>query len=399
MTDNLVHLLFKYASISAAVLVSLYAGLLGLLTTSSFQAHVVYLHKIQMTWFKDLDVPETFGFLRNQATTFSIKSSTGGTLYAWHIIPVELYRQHEPDLIAEPSGFVLDITSRLAFKLLRDDPDARLIIHMHGAAGTVGSGYRVPNYRALSAGQPNKIHVLTFDYGGFGRSRGTPTERGVCLDAIAVVDWATKVAGISPSRILIFGQSLGTAVSLAVSEHFALQAPPVVFAGAVLVAPFVDVAMLVATYRVAGTIPILSPLARFPVLFKYLSTFIQDKWLTKDRIAEYIRANEANGKKYRLTLIHAEDDYDVPWHHTEVVFWHAVNATVPRGISYDELEEVKYKSKTDLGAAGSVMEWRTEIGVIREEILKTGLHDVVMGNPVITMAVMRIFAAADPSFK
>lgn len=399
MTDNMVHLLFKYASISAAVLVGLYAGLLGLLTTSSFQAHVVYLHKIQMTWFKDVDVPETFGFLLNQATPFSINSSTGGTLYAWHIIPVELYREHEPDLIAEPSGFVSDIKSRLAFKLLRDDPDARLIIHMHGAAGTVGSGYRVPNYRVLSAGQPNKIHVLTFDYGGFGRSRGTPTERGVCLDAIAVVDWATKVAGVPSSRILIFGQSLGTAVSLAVSEHFALQAPPVVFAGTVLVAPFVDVAMLVATYRVAGTIPILSPLARFPVLFKYLSTFIQDKWLTKDRIAEYIRANEANGEKYRLTLIHAEDDYDIPWHHTEVVFWHAVNATVPRGISYDELEQVKCKSKTDLGAAGSVMEWRTENGVIREEVLKTGLHDVVMGNPVITMAVMRIFAAADPSFK
>jgi len=98
-------------------------------------------------------------------------------------------------------------------------------------------------------------------------------------------------------------------------------------------------------------------------------------------------------------VIHAEDDYDIPWHHTEVIFWHAVNATVPQGISYDELEEVKYKSKTDLGAAGSVMEWRTENGVIREEILKTGLHDVVMGNPVITMAVMRILEAADPSFK
>src|SRR5271155_1343969 len=399
MTGSMVHLLFKYASISAAVLVGLYASLLGLLTTSFFQAHVVYLHKIQMTWFKDLDVPENFGFLRNQATPFSIKSSSGGTLYAWHILPIELYRQHELALIAESSGFVLDITSRFAFKLLRDDPDARLILHMHGAAGTVGSGYRVPNYRALSAGQPKKIHVLTFDYRGFGRSRGTPSERGLCLDAVAVVDWATKVAGIPPSRILIFGQSLGTAVSLAVSEHFALQSPPVVFAGTVLVAPFTDAPMLVATYRVAGTIPILSPLARFPLLFNYLSTFIQDKWLSKDRIAEYIRANEANGEKYRLTVIHAEDDYDVPWHHTEVIFWHAVNATMPQGISYDELEEVKYKSKTDLGAAGSVMEWRTENGVIREEILKTGLHDVVMGYPVITMAVMRIFAAADPSFK
>jgi abhydrolase domain-containing protein 12 len=399
MTGSMVHLLFKYASISAAVLVGLYASFLGLLTTSFFQAHVVYLHKIQMTWFKDLDVPENFGFLHNQATPFSIKSSSGGTLYAWHILPIELYRQHEPALIAEPTGFVLDITSRFAFKLLRDDPDARLIIHMHGAAGTVGSGYRVPNYRALSAGQPKKIHVLTFDYRGFGRSRGTPSERGLCLDAIAVVDWATKVAGIPPSRILIFGQSLGTAVSLAVSEHFALQSPPVVFAGTVLVAPFTDAAMLVATYRVAGTIPILSPLARFPLLFSYLSTFIRDKWLSKDRIAEYIRANEVNGEKYRLTLIHAEDDYDVPWHHTEVIFWHAINATVPQGISYDELEEVKHKSKTDLGAAGSVMEWRTENGVIREEILKTGLHDVVMGNPVITMAVMRILEAADPSFK
>ena len=392
------YLLFKFALMLVAVLISLYAALLGLLTTPLFQAHVVYLHKIQMTWFKDLDVTESFGFLRGQTTPFSIRSATGGTLYAWHILPIELYRQHEPALTEEPSGFTLDITSRFAFKLLRDDPDARLIIHMHGAGGTVGSGYRVPNYRALSGGQPKKIHVLTFDYRGFGRSRGTPSENGLCLDAIAVVDWATKVAGIPPSRILIFSQSLGTAVTLAISEVYALQSPPIVFAGTILVAPFVDVATLVATYRVAGSIPILSPLARFPLMFNFLSTFIRDKWLSKDRIAQYIRANEANGEKYQLTLIHAEDDYDIPSHHTELVFWHAVNATVPQGITYDKLEEIKYDSKKDLGAAGSVMEWRTENGVIREEILKTGLHDVVMGNPVITMAVMRMLEAADPLF-
>jgi len=393
----MVYLLIKYAFLSAAAIVGLYAGLLGLLTTASFQAHVVYLHKLQMTWFKDLDVPESFGFLRNQVTPFHIPSSNGGMLYAWHILPIELYRQHESTLIAEPSGFVSDITSRTAFMLLRTDPDARLIIHMHGAAGTVGSGYRVPNYRALSAGQPQKIHVLTFDYRGFGRSRGTPSERGLFTDAISVVDWAVNVTGIPSSRILIFGQSLGTAVSLAVSEHFGLQSPPVIFAGAVLVAPFADVATLMATYRVAGTIPIVSPLARFPSVFTYLRSLIHDQWLSKDRIASYVRTNEANNRKYRLTLIHAEDDYDIPWHHTEIVFWHAINATSPHGISYDELEQRKSESKTDLGAAGSVMEWRTENGLIREEILKTGLHDVVMGNPVITLAVMRIFAAANSS--
>ncbi|KAL8815941.1 MAG: hypothetical protein Q9223_004976 [Gallowayella weberi] len=385
----------KTGAISAAVAVALYATLLGLLTTSTFQAHVVYLHKIQMTWFKDVNVPESFGFLRNQVTPFSIKSADGGALYAWHILPIQLYQQHESNLIAEPSGFVSDIYSRTAFRLLRTDPDACLIIHMHGAAGTVASGYRVPNYRALSAGQPTQVHVLVFDYRGFGHSHGTPSEKGLIMDAISVVEWAMTHAGIPPSRILIFGQSIGTAVALAVSEHFALQSPPVLFAGAVLVAPFADVATLVSTYRIAGTIPIVSPLARLPRIFKYLSTFIHDKWLSKDRIARYIRSNEENGEKYRLTLIHAEDDWDIPWHHTKIIFWSAVNATVAHGISYEELDQKKMESKADLGAAGSVMEWQTGNGIIREEILKTGLHDVVMGNSVVTMAVMRIFGATN----
>jgi abhydrolase domain-containing protein 12 len=397
-TGEIIASFFKFASISVAVAVGLYVTLLGLLTTSTFQSHVVYLHTIQMTWFKDLNIPETFGFLRNQVTPFSIRTSDDEQLYAWHILPIELYRKNEQSLVAEPIGFVSDITSRHAFQLLHDDPEARLIIHMHGAAGTVGSGYRVPNYRALSAGQPGKIHVLTFDYRGFGQSTGSPSESGLTIDALTVVDWAMKVAGIPPSRILIFGQSMGTAVSLAVSRHLALQSPPVVFAGTVLIAPFVDVATLVSTYRVAGTIPILSPLARFPLLFNYLQRFLQDKWSSKDHIAEYVRANEVNGERYRLTIIHAEDDYDIPWHHTQILFWHAVNASAPAGISYDELDQKKLDSKVDLGAAGSVMEWTTDHGVIREEILKTGLHDVVMGYPAVTMAVMRSFVAMDSSF-
>jgi abhydrolase domain-containing protein 12 len=310
---------------SIAVLVRLYASLLALLTTSKFQAYVVYMHKIQVTWFKDLDVPETFGFLRNQVTPFSITTSDDEKLYAWHILPVELYRKHELSLAEEPIGFVSDVTSRLAFKLLRDNPDARLILHMHGAAGTVGSGYRVSNYWALSAGQPGKIHVLTFDYRGFGRSSGMPTENGLILDALEVANWAMNVAGIPPSRILIFGQSMGTAVSLAVSEHLALQSPPVVFSGTVLVAPFVDVTTLVSTCRIVGIILVISPLAQFPVVFRYLQRFIRDKWSSKGRIEEYVRANEANGERYRLTLIHAFfDEYSLS--HCQRVFSHLILA-------------------------------------------------------------------------
>ena len=382
--------LLKFAIYTSSALIALYASLLGLLTISWFQAHVVYLHRIQMTWFKDLNTPEQFGFLHNQVTPFSIDTPNGDALYAWHILPVELYRQHESALVAEQYGFVSDIRSRFAFALLRDDPHARLVIHFHGAAGTVASGYRIPNYRALSAGQPEKIHVLTFDYRAFGHSKGRPSEIGLISDAIAVVEWAMKVVGIPQSRIVIFGQSLGTAVSLAILEHYAVQSMPITFAGTVLVAPFIDVPTLVATYRIGGTIPILSPLARVPSLFKYLSSFIQDQWPSKDRIARYIRTNAVNNVGYKLTLIHAKDDYDIPSYHTQVLSEHAVNATFPNGISHEDFEAMRSKSLHDLGSAGTVMEWRAENSVIREEILNHGLHDVIMGSPVITMAVMRI---------
>lgn len=192
----------KYAFISIAAVAALYMALLALLATRKFQSHAVYLHAVQMTWFKDLNVPETFGFLKNQVTPFSIPTPDGERLYAWHILPIELYRKHELALTAKSTGFVSDIRSRHAFQLLRDDPEARLVVHMHGAGGTVGSGYRVSNYRALSAGQPGKIHVLAFDYRGFGRSTGSPSENGLILDALTVVDWAMNVARIPASRIV-----------------------------------------------------------------------------------------------------------------------------------------------------------------------------------------------------
>jgi abhydrolase domain-containing protein 12 len=380
----------QYGSIAVGTIGTLYCALLGLLTTSWFQAHVVYLHAIQMTWGKNLDIPEVFGFLHNQVTPFGIKSASGEALYAWHILPVELYRQHEQKLLTQSSGFSLDITSHLAFQLLHDDPEAVLVIHLHGAGGTVGSGYRCPNYRALSAGRPDKIHVLTFDYRGFGRSPGTPSESGLIVDALSVIAWAMKVARIPPHRIIIYSQSLGTAVNMAVAEHFALQEHPVIFAGHILTAPFVDVITLVSTYSVAGTIPLLGPVAKVPMLFNYLRKYINDKWSTKDRVASYVKANENNGIKYRITMIHAEDDYDIPWTHTPQLFWHAINGTKDQNVSFEELELLKAKLRVDNGPAGSVVEWKTDYGVIREEILKYSLHDVIMGNSIVTLAVMRM---------
>jgi abhydrolase domain-containing protein 12 len=369
----------------------IYITFLALLATKYFQTHVVYLHALPMTWFKDVDTPEIFGFLHNQVTPFRITAADDIDLYAWHIVPIGLYRKHERRLHMESSGFVPDITTRFAFNLLRDDTDSRLVIHFHGAGGTVASGYRCPNYRALSAGDPNKIHVLSFDYRGFGRSPGTPSEQGLIADAVFVVDWALNIAKVHPSQIIMYSQSLGTAVNMAVAEHYALQDPPITFAGHILTAPFVDVLTLVSTYSIAGTIPILGPVTGFPSLFNYLKRFIRDQWSTKERIANYIRANEANNKPYQITLLHAQDDYDIPWTHTPTLFWHAACASGSSNLTQVEFDEIKMSKRSNHKMAGTTVEWKTTNGIIREEILKYGLHDVIMGNPTVSLAVMRMF--------
>lgn len=73
---------FKLAFIFISVVIGLYGTLLGLLTTETFQSHVVYLTALEVTWFNDLNIPESFSFLQNRATPFFIETLDGGRLYA-----------------------------------------------------------------------------------------------------------------------------------------------------------------------------------------------------------------------------------------------------------------------------------------------------------------------------
>ncbi|KAI1119870.1 Alpha/Beta hydrolase protein [Nemania abortiva] len=374
----------------------MYALFIGLLTIPVLQDQVIYLNRMTLTWFQDINIPEQWGFLRNQVTPFFLTTPDGESLHAWHILPLELYKQNQEALLAEPGGLALDVKERLSFKLMRDDPSSLLVLYFHGAAGTLGSGWRPPSYRAMSVGAPHRIHTLAIDYRGFGSSSGYPSEEGLLIDAITLAEWAMKEAGIPPSRIVIFAQSLGTAVSLSLIHHMATQTEPVLFSGIVLVAPFADVESLTATYRIAGTIPLLDPVAKFPRLLSWLNTLILTKWPSKTKLADFIRRCEDMDQEYPgydVTIIHAEDDYDIPWSHSEQLFWHAVNASMPNNITFAELEKEKIASRVSSDTGGWAVERRTRRGVIREEIMKYGLHDRIMSYPVVSLAVMRAFQA------
>lgn len=58
-----------------------------------------------------------------------------------------------------------------------------------------------------------KMAVLLFDYPGFGRSGGSPSEAGCYAAGDAAYDWITDVQKVLPSRLLLYGGSLGGAVA------------------------------------------------------------------------------------------------------------------------------------------------------------------------------------------
>jgi abhydrolase domain-containing protein 12 len=191
---------------------------------------------------------------------------------------------------------------------------------------------------------------VTIDYRGFGYSTGSPFERGLIIDGISLVNWAIDVAGIPPNRIVLLGQSLGTAVATAVADHFITE-ENLEFKGIVLVAGFSDMPTLLENYAIGGFIPILSPLRPYPMVQKWFGKHIQETWYTITRLDNLVRKS----KNINLRLIHAKDDYEIPWTHSNLLFNAAANATSDRGLNLEQIDAVKIRE--DLGGSGYTNTW------------------------------------------
>ena len=88
-----------------------------------------------------------------------------------------------------------------------------VLLWSHGNAGNIDS--RRPLLMALAA---RGLGVLAYDYRGYGRSEGSPSEAGVYRDAAAAFD-GLVASGSDPATIVCFGESLGGAVSIEVATR------------------------------------------------------------------------------------------------------------------------------------------------------------------------------------
>ena len=89
--------------------------------------------------------------------------------------------------------------------------DARaVVLFCHGNAGNVT--HRAHTLAALHdlAG----VSALVFDYRGYGKSQGKPTEEGVLDDARAAREWLAEKEGIAQSDVVLMGRSLGGALAV-----------------------------------------------------------------------------------------------------------------------------------------------------------------------------------------
>ena len=117
------------------------------------------------------------------------------------------------------------------------------IIMFHGNAGNIG--HRVPIARVLE--HHLSCNVLMLEYRGYGLSTGTPDEKGIMIDAQTGLDYVRQRKESQGTKILIYGQSLGGAVSI---ELVARNQQDGDIAGLILENTFTSIKKLIPRYYI-----------------------------------------------------------------------------------------------------------------------------------------------------
>lgn len=159
---------------------------------------------------------------------------------------------------------------------------ATFTIHFnHGNAGNLsGHAWIIPHIR-----DKLKVNVLIYDYPGYGKSTGVPSEPGCYAAGEAAYEWLTKTKKVPPEQIILMGQSLGAAVACELATKHPHRAM-------VLLSPFTSVGDMAQEM--------------FPIF--------PAKWLMVHRYD-----NLAKIKSYQKPLLigHATNDSIIPFSHAK----------------------------------------------------------------------------------
>lgn len=184
---------------------------------------------------------------------------------------------YEPLTLLSPDGERLDAW-------FVPNPEARAsVLILHGNAGNI-------SHRLDTIAMFHRLgcNILIFDYRGYGRSTGMPSEPGLYRDAQTAWDYLVRQRGIPPERIILFGESLGGAVA----------------------------AWLAARER-PGALVLSSAFISVPELAADLYPWLPVKWLARLRYDTRAAMAEINCP---VLIAHSPDDEIVPFRHGQALF-------------------------------------------------------------------------------
>src|SRR5262245_7063723 len=124
----------------------------------------------------------------------------------------QAHRSRVPRLV--PGSGLLELRTSGGFRLdalLFPSGEAEYWILFCPPSGRTIHGYVLR--RHLESLRAAGFNVFAFDYRGFGRNSGIPSEAGLYEDALTAYRHLTEL-GVAPSRIILAGRSLGSAVAI-----------------------------------------------------------------------------------------------------------------------------------------------------------------------------------------
>lgn len=160
----------------AATVITLYSGIIAFMAI--FQRKLLYFPD------KKIGDPEIYGI--SGFSEFFIKTEDNITIQAWY----------KPAKDSKPT-----------------------ILYFHGNASHMGN--RAGIYSAFAG---RGFGVLSISYRGYGKSEGSPNEKGLYTDAQAAILFLTKENEISLNNIILYGESLGTGVAVQMAQEHNVKA-------------------------------------------------------------------------------------------------------------------------------------------------------------------------------
>lgn len=158
-----------------------------------------------------------------------------------------------------------------------------VLLHLHGNGGNISHRLeRIAIFRNLG------LTTFAIDYRGYGQSEGRPSELGTYRDARAAWAYLTQKRGISPSSIVVYGESLGGAVATRLASEHTPRA-------LIIEASFTSM----------------------PDLGAEIYPWLPVRWLSR---LDYPTRDDLMKVRAPVLIVHSRGDEIVPFHHGEQLY-------------------------------------------------------------------------------